>query len=451
MPLPPRQPDDLWLWGLVASLKQLGLSAREPHGTNTHEPGELRLLAPGGGAEVVIENGPEASGADRFREAIANAADHAATIDGFTAQLTELYDTIDLLYTIGRAHRDLAKPQAFIELVLSRLQKTLCFTYFAIKFDRGACNAPTLSSLLLLEGTPPVDAETLTASIVQCAAPDSAEGWAVRPSLPGLVHDGNCQVLVQAIRCRGRDVGVLVAGQKTGLDPAVSSYDIQLVHAAAGHIESFCDNVSFFEDQRALFIGTVRALTAAIDAKYPYTFGHSERVSMVAGQIAEAMGLSVDEVETIRLAGLVHDVGKIGVPEAVLCKAGALTDEEFAAIKKHPVIGERILNGIPQLADVLPGVMHHHERWDGRGYPHRLEGENIPLSARIISVADAFDAMSSSRSYREGMPREKVFSIIATSAGSQLDARVVEAFRRIDFTQYDRAIGRNATSTRQAA
>lgn len=446
-----RQSDDQWLWGLIASLKQLGLSAREPVNNQSIEPGELRLQTPPSSAEIVIENGPEASGADRFREAIAAAAEHASTIDGFTAQLTELYDTIDLLYTIGRAHRDLAKPRSFVELVLSRLHKTLNFNYFAIQFGHNACNSPSLSSLLLLEGAPPLDTAMIASAIVQCPSPDTAEGWAVRNVVPASGDASNGQILVQSIRCRGRDIGLLVAGQKYGSDPCISSYDIQLVHAAAGHIESFCDNVSFYEDQRALFMGTVRALTAAIDAKDPYTFGHSERVSMVAAQIAAAMGMSSDEVETVRLAGLVHDVGKIGVPEAVLCKPGALSDDEFAAIKKHPVIGERILNGIPQLANVLPGVLHHHERWDGRGYPQGLAGENIPLQARIISVADTFDAMSSSRSYREGMPREKVLRIISESSGTQLDSQVVDAFRRIDFAQYDAVANHPTGATRLAA
>ena len=126
-----------------------------------------------------------------------------------------------------------------------------------------------------------------------------------------------------------------------------------------------------------------------------------------AVELARAIGIEEQEVERIRIAGLVHDVGKIGVPEAVLCKTGKLTDEEYEQIKLHPRIGYNILKGIPKMEDVLDGVLYHHERWDGRGYPDRLAGENIPLYGRILAVADTFDAMSSTRSYRQAMPRDQ--------------------------------------------
>src|SRR5690606_20290161 len=134
---------------------------------------------------------------------------------------------------------------------------------------------------------------------------------------------------------------------------------------------------------------------------------HSERVAYMATRLGEAIGLDAETAQRLHIAGLVHDVGKIGVPEAVLCKPGRLTDEEFKLIKLHPEIGHRILRDIPQLADVLPGVLSHHERWDGKGYPHGLAGEEIPMFGRLIAIADSFDAMSSTRTYRSAMPREK--------------------------------------------
>src|SRR5690606_26088192 len=156
-------------------------------------------------------------------------------------------------------------------------------------------------------------------------------------------------------------------------------------------------------------------------AKDRYTCGHSERVAMLARRIAQAAGLSGPQAERVHICGLLHDVGKIGVPEAVLCKPGRLNDEEFALITQHPAIGHRILKDIPMLEDVLPGVLHHHERFDGRGYPSGLAGQQIPLIARIIALADTFDAMSSTRSYRPAMPRERVLAEITREAGSQLD------------------------------
>src|SRR5690606_19492982 len=155
----------------------------------------------------------------------------------------------------------------------------------------------------------------------------------------------------------------------------------------------FAENAGLYADQHALFMGTLEALTAAIDAKDRYTCGHSERVAHLACELGLASGLSPAAAERIRIAGLLHDVRKIGVPESVLTKPGRLTDEEFGQVRLHPTIGHRILKDIPQLQDVLPGVLHHHERWDGGGYPANLAGEQIPLIARILAVADAFDAM----------------------------------------------------------
>jgi HD-GYP domain-containing protein (c-di-GMP phosphodiesterase class II) len=197
-----------------------------------------------------------------------------------------------------------------------------------------------------------------------------------------------------------------------------------------------------FAEQQALFMGSLQALTAAIDAKDPYTGGHSERVAFLSWSLARALGLGEDTADRIRVAGLVHDIGKIGVPEAILCKAGRLTDEEFEAIKRHPEIGHRILRDIDPFQDVLPGVLHHHERWDGRGYPHKLAGDKIPMIARIIGLADTFDAMSSTRSYRPALPRDHVLRELERGAGSQFDPRIVEAFKKVDLGGYDELLTR---------
>ena len=174
-------------------------------------------------------------------------------------------------------------------------------------------------------------------------------------------------------------------------------------------------------EQCAMFDGTLQALIAAIDAKDPYTRGHSARVAEFATMIALRAGLSPAEADRVRLCGLVHDIGKIGVSEDVLRKPGKLTDEEFRHVAAHPVTGHDILRGIPQMADVLPGVLHHHERWDGRGYPHRIAGDAIPLLGRIIAVADALDAMTTSRTYRAARPMAEAVDEIARCAGTHFD------------------------------
>ncbi len=177
-------------------------------------------------------------------------------------------------------------------------------------------------------------------------------------------------------------------------------------------------------------LATVETIAATVDAKDAYTRGHSGRVATYAAAIADALGLPEADVARIRQAGLLHDVGKIGVPDAVLLKPGQLTDEEFAVIKQHPEIGERILRGLPFLAEILPAVRHHHERWDGRGYPDGLAGDAIPPDAAIMAVADSLDAMTSSRTYRVALPIAEAIRRVREGAGAQYDPRVVVAFDR---------------------
>jgi hypothetical protein len=189
-------------------------------------------------------------------------------------------------------------------------------------------------------------------------------------------------------------------------------------------------NAELYQQQHELFKGVVRALTSAIDAKDPYTCGHSERVARISVRLAEELQCGRAEIDTIYLSGLLHDVGKIGIDDQVLRKPGKLTDGEYEHIKTHATIGHRILSDIKQLDHVLPVVLHHHEQWDGKGYPSGLAGEEIPLLARIVAVADSFDAMGSDRPYRAGMPDEKLDSIFRQGAGAQWDAQIVDAFFR---------------------
>ncbi len=178
---------------------------------------------------------------------------------------------------------------------------------------------------------------------------------------------------------------------------------------------------------KKLNLEAIEALAQALEAKNPYTKGHSERVSKMAAQLATAMQLPAAQVERIRIAGLLHDIGKIGVPEAVLLKPGRLDDAEFAQIQKHPVHGQNILRPITFLSDILPAIYHHHERFDGKGYPDGLAGEAIPLWARILQVADTYDAMTSDRPYRKGLSKEEATQEIIRCSGEQFDPGVVAA------------------------
>jgi putative nucleotidyltransferase with HDIG domain len=180
------------------------------------------------------------------------------------------------------------------------------------------------------------------------------------------------------------------------------------------------------KENHELFINSVRALAAAIDAKDPYTRGHSERVARYAASIARAMELPPEEVRKVRLSALLHDVGKIGIDDRILRKPTALTDEEFEVMKQHPSKGAAIMSAIPQLADVIPGMKYHHEKWEGGGYPDGLKGEEIPMLARIVSVADTFDAMTTTRPYQKAMELSYVVNRIQSLAGTRFDKRITD-------------------------
>ena len=181
---------------------------------------------------------------------------------------------------------------------------------------------------------------------------------------------------------------------------------------------------------RELLVGLTRSLTAAIDAKDSYTYGHSERVARIAVELGRELGLQEDELSDIYLAGLLHDIGKIGIRDEVLGKRAPLDDEEFEHIKEHVKIGYRILSGLHSIAHLLPGVLYHHERYDGKGYPEGLKGNAIPFLARILAVADSYDAMSTSRPYRVALPCERVEQILVEGADTQWEKAVVDAFVR---------------------
>jgi HD-GYP domain-containing protein (c-di-GMP phosphodiesterase class II) len=211
-------------------------------------------------------------------------------------------------------------------------------------------------------------------------------------------------------------------------DAEFGTVEASLLNSIGAMLGIHAGNRDLYRQQSEFLASVVRALTSAIDAKDPYTCGHSDRVARISVRLAKELGCEHEVLHTLYMAGLLHDIGKIGIDDAVLRKPGKLTNEEFEHIKEHPELGYRILADIKQLADVLPAVLHHHEQWDGRGYPFKLSGEQIPMIARIVAVADAFDAMTSDRPYRPGMAIEKVDEIFTSGRGRQWDPEVVAAY-----------------------
>jgi putative nucleotidyltransferase with HDIG domain len=201
------------------------------------------------------------------------------------------------------------------------------------------------------------------------------------------------------------------------------------------------------QELRIAYVQTIRALAEAVDAKDAYTRGHSERVGVYASKLGRELGLPREVIERIYISGLLHDVGKIGIPDRIITKPDRLTPEEYEEIKRHPEIGARILQPVAFLADVVACVRHHHEWFDGseRGYPSRLVGDRIPLPSRIILVADTLEAMTSDRPYRKGLPLEKVLEELRRFSGTQFDPTCVDAMLRLLEREGDAFLSRDRT------
>ena len=172
----------------------------------------------------------------------------------------------------------------------------------------------------------------------------------------------------------------------------------------------------------------IRSMIRIIELKDKYTKGHSERVANISVKIAKRLGLSAEDVDMVHWVGIIHDIGKVGIPDEILNKAMKLTKEEYEIVKKHPTLGEQVINQMSYLKDLAPIVRHHHEKWDGTGYPDGLKGKEIPLLSRILAVADAFDAMTSDRSYRKALSIEEALNEIKKNSGIQFDPEIVDAF-----------------------
>ncbi len=352
------------------------------------------------------------------------------------ARLSSAWEELHLLHTLSGEMTLGAAPSAFITRTLAELRETLGCRWTALRLT-GAAEPLVESSY-----------EGVLANGIEPKAARQRLTEAVIPQRALIVGS---DLVLAPVRRSNNALGLLAAGDRITGDGAMSNWERTLVETAAGHLAVFLENARLYRDLDAMFMGSLSALVSAIDAKDPYTRGHSQRVALLSRQLAEAAGLGANDLKNIHIAGLVHDVGKIGMPEAILRKQSRLTDEEFTIVKQHPEIGWRILRDIPQFAPVLDGVRYHHERVDGRGYPHGLKGEGIPLSARIIAIADTFDAMSSTRTYRAAKPRAVVHAEMQDCAGSQLDAALYAHFRTLDLRGYDAMSEVHAESMKEAA
>ena len=248
-------------------------------------------------------------------------------------------------------------------------------------------------------------------------------------------------VFFELSRTGRRFGGILAINRNDG--KGFGSEEVQLINALAERGSAFLENVRLYDDLEQLFMGMLHALVSSIDAKDPYTCGHSQRVAWLSRHIAALAGVPEDQCQRVYLSGLLHDVGKIGVSESVLRKTGRLTSEEYEEMKGHSEIGARILENVRQIEDLIPGVLHHHERMDGKGYPALLQGEEIPLLGRTLNLADSFDAMTTNRTYRRALPIPVVAAEIRRCAGTQFDPKLAELFLQDDLDVLGRKLAQS--------
>lgn len=364
-------------------------------------------------------------------------------------ELSQTYEELVLLHKLSTNMKVTESDANFLQMACDSLTEIVCVEGIAILLEKTIDDK---QQLVVAAGSGLIDIDEQTAAILHSGLmdeinsgkealldsevdsafkyewPDNINNIIAVPlcgkektesGITGKNENGNCMM------------GLMVAINRIGKQD-FDSTDIKLFNSVAGGCAVFIENGELFKDLKELFIGSLKALTSSIDAKDKYTHGHSERVAFISRWIAEKLSereqLDEDQIHMVYLAGLLHDIGKIGIEEVVLRKKGKLTEQEFNRIKQHPSIGAGILHEIKQMRDIIPGVLSHHERVDGRGYPDGLVGEQIPLTGRIVGLADSFDAMTSKRTYRDAMTVEHALEEIGKGLGTQFDEKLGRIF-----------------------
>ena len=370
-------------------------------------------------------------------------------IEKISTELSQTYEELMLLHTLSTNMKVTKSDANFLQMACDNLTDIVTVEGIVILQDRSVDSARTL---VLAAGSGLIDVdEQLSANLYDRLESELNEG---KEALLDSDIDSPCKYdwpdnirNIIAVPLCGKDkmvtdldgvvrnnrsiIGLMVAINRIGKKD-FDSIDMKLFNSVANECAVFIENGRLFSDLKELFIGSLKALTNSIDAKDQYTHGHSERVAFVSRWIGEHLTgenkLSEEQLNKIYLAGLLHDIGKIGIDEKVLRKKGDLTDAEYDVIKTHPSIGSGILHEIKQMREIVQGVLCHHERVDGRGYPGELTGEQIPLIGKIIAIADSFDAITSRRTYRDAMTVQRALSEIEKGLGCQFDQEVGKAF-----------------------
>ena len=366
-------------------------------------------------------------------------------VDTLVQQLEHTHEEIGLLHSLTQNMQISRSPSELAELALERLSGVMHAQCHAIWLD-PVDDKP----VFLLQGEP-IATEDDVARLVSRFDDHDWTRPLIKNSIPGTLLGSEFPALrnfcLLPILEGNRRFGWMFSCNLRGRHE-FSFVEASLLTSVVSLLATHNRNIDLYNQHEDLLLCFVRSLVSSLDAKDPYTRGHSERVALIAQRLGAQLHLPEEDLRDIYLSGLLHDIGKIGVDDQILRKPGQLTREEFDQVKKHPIIGYNILAGLKNLRRVIPGVRHHHESWNGKGYPDGLAGDVIPLMARIMAVADSYDAMGSDRPYRQGMPLEQLEEILQRGAGHQWDPRVVAAYFacRDEIHELCKAYDQNASS-----
>ena len=371
--------------------------------------------------------------------------DHLSNLETLQEQIiSSQVQHLNELATLNRMATALAERRSYDEVINDTLQEVYLITDCAEAWVVDAADGDAIAAVHCLND-PVIGRSTVCKPVERLCRRihESADGRVVY--LPaGAGSDAQGQPRAGAylgfpILTNRHLLGALVMHCSEQRDITRDEHVLRLIQSMLRQTAVACENDRLVEAVGKMMIECVYGFAQSIESRDPYTGGHVQRVTAYALLLAKTAGLSPRDRAIIQIGGLLHDIGKIAIPDAVLRKPGRLEPAEFEIIKQHPVVGFELIRQIPHLGTALAAVRHHHERWDGKGYPDGLKGEDIPLHARVLAVADAFDAMTSDRPYRPGLPFDVAMDEVRKNAGVQFDAELATCFLRLTSAELEQA------------
>lgn len=353
------------------------------------------------------------------------------------SELSRRVQHLTTLFDISRSTMSITDLDDLLKNIMESITSAMtdvCGALWLTDDDREKLNAVVIDGINHPELVPDslsIDEGDLGETVrIQRVRQFSKISYISDPVFRKLAEAENVNALIMApLNFEKEVLGAICIMYRNGVD--ISDEDVNLLTAIAHQVSVSIMNAELYARQQQLFRETIEALATAIDSRDHYTGGHSYMVTRYSLLIADELGFDDERREVLRVAGLLHDVGKIGISDTILNKPGKLTDEEMNIIKSHPILGRVILESIDALKPVAKLVYHHHERYDGKGYPEGISGENIPLESRILQIADIFHALTSDRIYRKAMPLEKALGIIRDESGTTFDPQLSDIFLKL--------------------